>query len=152
MLIKEDYTKVIDLKVDAIVEENNWYPEFATPGSACFDIRCIEGGLVGAIPKIFKTGLYFEIPKGFVLLVFSRSGHGFVSDIRLSNCVGVIDSDYRGELKIKLTADGVNIKRFEPGERIAQGLIIKKEDICFNIVETLSETERGEGGFGSTGK
>lgn len=143
----------MNVKIKPLVESiaaNNWWPTYATKGAACFDIHAIEEGLVGAIPKIFRTGLAFEIPEGNAMLVFSRSGYGFSKDIRLSNCVGVIDSDYRGELKIKLVADGVHINRFMPGDRIAQAMIVPVPQVSF-IVGELSDTERGEGGFGSSG-
>lgn len=101
---------------------------------------------------VFETGLFFEVPQGKVLLVFSRSGHGFNHDIRLANCVGIIDSDYRGELKVKLTNDSTqaffNVKR---GDRIAQAMLVDSNQVQFEIVEELSETERGTGGLGSTG-
>jgi dUTP pyrophosphatase len=104
-------------------------------------------------PHTYSTGLAFEVPEDHVMLVFSRSGHGFKSDVRLSNCVGVIDSDYRGELKVKLTCDkqgwGLEINA---GDRVAQGMIIPIEKVQFEEVKELSQTERGKNGFGSTGK
>lgn len=137
-------------------------PEYATPGSACFDIRAYmpeySGENLSVAASIacnqsfaFGTGLQFEIPDNFVMLVFSRSGHGFKDNIRLANCVGVIDSDYRGELKVKLTNDGADKKFFKHGDRIAQGMIIPYEQVQFVLVDELSGTERGEAGFGSTG-
>jgi dUTP pyrophosphatase len=125
-------------------------PVYATDGSGAFDLFCTNQSSV--LPTgYFQTGLSFEIPKGYTLLLFSRSGHGFSKDIRLANCVGVIDSDYRGELKIKLTNDGVHHQVFKAGDRIAQGIVIETPRVTFNLVEELEETERGEGGFGSTG-
>ena len=128
-------------------------PRYATPGSACFDVQTIQAGEVEALGGTFtfSTGLAFEVPEGHVMLVFSRSGHGFKSGIRLANCVGVIDSDYRGELLVKLHNDSPLAFGFEPGDRIAQALIMPV--LAAGIVEVaeLSETERGTGGFGSTG-
>lgn len=128
-------------------------PEYATEGSAAFDIYAHEGQyLKNAGTHVFKTGLKFEIPDGHVMLVFSRSGHGFKHDIRLANCVGVIDSDYRGELMIKLTNDNhLTGQLFADGSAIAQGMIIPVEKAVFNVVKELPTTLRGEGGFGSTG-
>lgn len=81
-------------------------PRYATDGAACFDIFPLRHqSTEGESTLIIDTGLAFEVPPGKVMLVFSRSGHGFKHNIRLANCVGVIDSDYRGELKVKLTAD-----------------------------------------------
>lgn len=127
-------------------------PEYATEGSACFDIYSRDLVGAGNLTETYSTGLKFEIPENHVMLVFSRSGHGFNKDIRLANCVGVIDSDYRGELKVKLTCDDpdaqfVNVAQ---GERIAQGMVIPYQQVVFVESETLSETARGECGFGST--
>lgn len=86
------------------------------------------------------------------MFIFSRSGHGFKSDTRLSNCVGVIDSDYRGEVMVKLTCDSARSSLVvSNGDRIAQAVIIKYDQVEFEESDDLSETERGAGGFGSTG-
>ena len=137
-------------------------PAYATDGSGCFDLHAFgeEWGInqkaygievTDLRPTTFRTGLSFEIPPGFVMLVFSRSGHGFKSSVRLANCVGVIDSDYRGEVQVKLTADtGGNLKVY-PGDRIAQAMLIPAPVWELIEVDELTATERGEGGFGSTG-
>lgn len=140
-------------------------PLYATDGAGCFDLfaltvdgchqvgRYVEPGF----PVICRTGLALEIPPSWVMVIFSRSGHGFNHDTRLANCVGVIDSDYRGEVMVKLTADddpehrgGLNLY-VSPGDRVAQAMLQPVERITFNVAEWLSETERGTGGFGSTG-
>lgn len=142
--------KVKKLTLDAII------PTYATDGSGCFDIYSTTAGDVFE-DLTFDTGLSFEIPQGFVMLVFSRSGHGFKSGIRLANCVGVIDSDYRGELKVKLTNDSsnktsrLNWLTVNKGDRIAQALVIPYPQVQFIEVDELTSTERGVGGFGSTG-
>ncbi len=126
-------------------------PTYATGGSACFDLYSTNDGHVGYHhPAAFGTGLAFEIPEGHVMLVFSRSGDGFKHGVRLSNCTGVIDSDYRGEVKVKLASDKEG-KFVDKGERIAQALVLPVETVFFEEVEELGSTERGEGGFGSTG-
>ena len=139
-------------------------PTYATDGSGCFDIYAYANvhedlqysakvALTAGAAVTFDTGLKFEVPEGYVMLVFSRSGHGFKNSVRLSNCVGVIDSDYRGELMVKLTADfsgsGMNICH---GDRIAQAMIVPIPKVEFvEIAEAhLSATHRGSGGFGST--
>ena len=129
-------------------------PTYATDGSGCFDIyTMLNGDTDYNEPHTYSTGLAFEIPEDHVMLVFSRSGHGFKNDVRLSNCVGVIDSDYRGELKVKLTCDKIGWGlEVNAGERIAQGMIIPIQKVRFEEVSELPETERGEGGFGSSGK
>ena len=133
-------------------------PQYATEGAGCFDI-------FPDLPKQYNytitpesktatidTGLFFEIPKGKALMVYSRSGHGFKNNTRLANCVGVIDSDYRGELKVKLTLDGNGHFIIDPNKAIAQGMIVDAQQVQFNVVQELSETTRGTGGFGSTDK
>ncbi len=127
-------------------------PTYATDGSGCFDLYSIsEGCLYPHSSTVLNTGLAFQIPKDHVMLLFSRSGQGFHYDVRLGNCVGVIDEDYTGEVKIKLHADSNHqIYSFKKGDRVAQGLIIKREKVSFTWTDTLHTTERGDGGFGST--
>lgn len=127
-------------------------PTYATADAACFDIRTThQGRIVAEGSCLFSTGLAFEIPEKHVMLVFSRSGHGFNSGLRLANCVGVIDADYRGELMVKLQSDVYVGSFIAAGDRIAQGLVLPIEQAEFLLVDELGETERGEGGFGSTG-
>jgi dUTP pyrophosphatase len=128
-------------------------PTYGSAGAAAFDIytttwlRYLEPGDAETLP----TGIAVEVPEGHVMLVFSRSGHGFTYDVRLSNCVGVIDSDYRGEIMVRLRNDGDENLYFDRGSRIAQAMILPCPQIAFMEAETLGETERGTGGFGSTG-
>lgn len=146
--------KVKKLHPDAIV------PAYASAGAGCFDFHaCMSTTELAAVtsncPTVIDTGLSFEIPEGFVMLIFSRSGHAFKNDVRLANCVGVIDSDYRGEVKVKLTNDTTALNNkvltVGHGDRIAQGLIVPIPRIMFEVTSELTTTERGEGGFGSTG-
>lgn len=138
------------------LHERAMIPTFATEGAACFDLYAmVEDSKKVSIykhsPAIIRTGLSFEIPKGHAMMIYSRSGHGFKNDVRLSNCVGVIDSDYRGEVKVKLASDGGGFG-VSHGDRIAQAMIIPVPAIeGFLVSNELSETERGDGGFGSTG-
>ena len=134
-------------------------PTYATDGSGWFDLysintlpRLVQEGH----PVVFDTGLAFEIPPGYGMFILSRSGHGFNFDTRLANCVGCIDSDYRGEIKVKLTCD---VERDEgmpmsvmPGDRIAQACILPIPRVSFEFVDELGETARGKGVFGSTGR
>jgi dUTP pyrophosphatase len=138
-------------------------PKLSSAGAACFDL-CVMGEDWGINAQaygvevssggayVFKTGLSFEIPAGFVMLIFSRSGHGFKNDVRLANCVGVIDSDYRGEVMVKLTNDSRGPFRVFNRDRIAQAMILPVLAVEFELAEELSDTARGSGGFGSTGK
>lgn len=150
--------KIKKLHPDAVV------PKYATAGAACFDLHALECGWAGksrpstvypgAIisgAATFRTGLSFEVPDGHAMLIFSRSGHGFKNDVRLSNCVGVIDSDYRGEVQVRLRSDDTPME-VKAGDRIAQAIIIPFPQVEFEEVEDLSDTERGTGGFGSTGQ
>ena len=130
-------------------------PKYQTEGAACFDLHSDNAlnEFVCEYP-VFNTGLSFEIPEGHVMLIFSRSGHGFNHAVRLSNCVGVIDSDYRGEVKVKLHEDdGGNQERLlvKHGDRIAQAMIIPVTQVSFTEVPVLGTTVRGVNGFGSTG-
>lgn len=127
-------------------------PTHATDGSACFDLRALSSGSVSqGHPLVIRTGLAFEVPKDHAMLIFSRSGHGFNYDVRLANCVGVIDSDYRGEVLVKLTADQPAALIINAGERIAQAGIVRMEQVQLLVTDELSETARGTGGLGSTG-
>lgn len=139
-------------------------PTYAHAGDACFDLHAatVSGKpFVGQIvyegaPLVCGTGLAFAIPDGHVMLVFGRSGHAFHHDIRLANCVGVIDAGFAGEVMVKLTCDAPDDDASPPykvniGDRIAQAMIIPVERVSFAVVDELSETQRGDGGFGSSG-
>ena len=132
-----------------LLSENAVVPKYETAGAACFDLVATHNGIVNP-DCVFATGLQVEVPEGHVMLIFSRSGMGFKDGVRLANCVGVIDSDYRGEIKVKLQTDH-NKRYYVAGDRIAQAMIIPVQQVEFNITHELSTTERGEGGFGSTG-
>lgn len=139
-------------------------PIYGSDGAACFDLHAIvdnEDGIILQSPQlgshpfeyVFSTGLSFDIPDGYQMLIFSRSGHGFNQNVRLANCVGVIDSDYLGEVKVKLIVDdygrGLRVRN---GDRIAQAQILPVLRTEFVEVDELNKnTERGDGGFGSTG-
>ena len=103
-----------------------------------------------SITKV-PTGLAFEIPEGYFLAIQSRSGLATKKGLRVSQGTGILDADYRGELYVPLTNDSEYWYTLEPGTRIAQ-IILQKFDIMdFQVVDELETTERGEGGFGSTG-
>lgn len=155
--------KIKKLHEDAVV------PFFATKGAAGFDLVALEYAVISkpvaeCIPYVntledadfvyidsvvISTGLAFEIPEGYELEVRSRSGLGFKQGVLAFN--GTVDSDYRGEVKIKLFNLGENDFLVEKGMRIAQGIIKKIEQVKFVEVDELSSTDRGEGGFNSTG-
>jgi dUTP pyrophosphatase len=131
-------------------------PKFATEGAACFDLHALDADKFKWHPAdesavIFRTGIAVEIPPGYVMMIHSRSGHGFKEAIRLSNCTGVIDSDYRGEIMVSLRADGEHCTKVREGDRIAQAMILALPVVQIEEADALSDTARGTGGFGSTG-
>ena len=101
---------------------------------------------------LFPTGIAVEIPEGYVGLVFARSGIATKRQLAPANCVGVVDSDYRGECFIALHNDGTQERTIRHGDRIAQLVLLPFLPMEFEEVDALSETARGEGGFGSTGR
>lgn len=131
-------------------------PAFATAGAACFDLHAdLRADGYNQVyfreSEVIRTGLAFDIPEGYALMIYSRSGHGFKNDVRLANCVGVVDSDFTGEVKIKLTIDNEEGFIVEHGSRVAQAMLIKLPSVQLVEVEELKTTERGANGFGSTG-
>lgn len=118
-------------------------PTYATEGSACFDLYAAEK----TDTVTYSTGLAFEIPQDHVMLVFSRSGHGFNHGAHLCNAVGVIDSDYRGDVKVRFNRP----VQAKAKDRIAQALILPIQQVQFQVTDTLTDTKRGTNGFGSTG-
>ncbi|MGI6256052.1 MAG: dUTP diphosphatase [Acutalibacter sp.] len=130
-------------------------PQRQTEGAAGYDLRaCVEGPvtLQPGEGYQFPTGLAAEIPQGYAGMVFCRSGLGVKHGISLPNCVGVIDSDYRGELVVPLRNFGDEAYTIQPGERIAQLVIMPVLLPEIVEVDQLSQTDRGQGGFGSTGR
>lgn len=138
--------KVKRLHPDAII------PAYQTDGAACFDIHALFSSevLPGQSVK-FITGLAFEIPPGWVMKVYARSGLAAKYRVKLDNGTGIIDSDYRGELGILLENEGSNPFVVNAGDRIAQAMLVQFERVTFEEVEALGETMRGVGGLGSTG-
>lgn len=128
-------------------------PSYESRGAAAADIRSVENAYIPpGCTAVVGTGLKPEIPEGYVALIYSRSGHGFKNDVRLSNCVGVIDSDYRGEIKVKLVNEGNAPFPVLACDRIAQMMIVPAIQATFEVQENLTSTVRGENGFGSTGR
>lgn len=130
-------------------------PQRQTEGAAGYDLRaCVEAPvtLEPGEGYSFPTGLAGEIPQGLVGLIFCRSGLGVKHGVSLPNCVGVIDSDYRGELIVPLRNFGDKAYTIQPGERIAQLVIVPVALPRLEEARELSSTQRGTGGFGSTGR
>ena len=130
-------------------------PSYETPSSAGLDLRAyLPEGRVSLLPqerKLIDTGLFFEIPEGFEVQIRPRSGLAYKKGISVLNSPGTIDADYRGEIKILLINHSNEAFNIEHQMRIAQMVVAKYERIQFKLVEQLSESKRGSGGFGSTG-
>ncbi len=143
------------MKVRIINESKHQNPSYETVDSAGMDLRAnIETPIVlkPLERTLVPTGLFIELPSGFEAQVRPRSGMAFKHGIGVLNAPGTIDADYRGEIKVilvNLSNDSFEIK---DGERVAQMVINKVEQISWENVETLSDTDRGAGGFGHTGK
>lgn len=136
-----------------LLSEHAKAPTYATDGAACFDFYAAESVEVPALySSVVDTGVAVEVPENFALLLFSRSGHGFKHGIRLANAVGIVDSDFRGSVKVCLHNDSGFVYSVAAGDRIAQGLIVATFRHKIEVVDELSETARGAGGMGSTGK
>lgn len=127
-------------------------PKLATEGSACFDLSTVEditivqGQLIRA-----HTGISVEVPKGYCMEILPRSGLA-LRGIVIPNSPGIVDSDYRGEVVVMLYGLFVNrIEMFSRGARIAQARLVEVEQVNIQVVGHLSDTDRGSGGFGSTG-
>ena len=142
-------------RINFINKSDNEDPQFQTKGSAGFDFRAnidkpimLESGEFKVIP----TGLYFEIPKGVELQVRPRSGLAAKSGITVLNSPGTVDSDYRGEVGVILINHSNIGYKIKPGERNAQGVFNDVTPTQFRKMTILSETTRGAGGFGSTGR
>ena len=126
-------------------------PKYAKDGDAGLDLTAISKEWDEVKEKIvFGTGLAFEIPTGYVGLIFPRSSI-CKTNISLSNCVGVIDSGYRGEVKFFFTPGSRPKKNYNIGDRVGQLIIMPYPSIEFEEADELSETPRGDGGFGSSG-
>lgn len=143
------------MKVKIINKSKHLLPEYATPLSAGMDLRAnIEQPetLKPLERKLISTGIYIELPSGFEAQIRPRSGLAFKHGISIVNSPGTIDADYRGEIKVIL----INLSNEEfvinDGERICQMVISKHERIEWQQVESLEDTDRGDGGFGHTGK
>lgn len=130
-------------------------PAYATAQSAGMDLRANLDAPVVLRPlqrAMIKTGLHIALPEGYEAQVRPRSGLAFKHGVTVINSPGTIDADYRGEIGVLLVNLGSEDFMVNDGERIAQMVVARHEKVEFTLVETLDETERGEGGFGHTGK
>ena len=142
------------MQVKIVNKSSNPSPAYAPPLSAGMDIRANLQEPLTLNPlqrMLIPTGLYIALPEGYECQARPRSGLAVKHGITVLNSPGTIDADYRGELKILLVNLSDTPFVIEPGERIAQLVVAKHEHVEWSEVEVLDETERGEGGFGSTG-
>ena len=147
--------KTIDVKIlDPRMKDQ--MPAYATPGSAGLDLRaCIDESITIAPGQtiLVPTGLAIHVgDPGYAAMILPRSGMGHKNGIVLGNLVGLIDSDYQGQLMVSTWNRGQAAFTLNPMERLAQLIIVPVLQVGFNVVEDFDASERGAGGFGSTGK
>lgn len=143
------------MKVKVINRSRNQLPAYETAQSAGLDVRAdiTEPIILAPLERaMIPTGLYFELQAGYEMQVRPRSGLAAKHGITVLNSPGTIDADYRGEVKIILVNLSNHTYTLEPGERVAQLIVSRYEQIEWEPCSELSETSRGDGGFGSTGK
>lgn len=142
------------MKVKIINKSSNALPQYETEGSAGMDIRANldEPMTLQSLDRVLvPTGLFIELPIGYEAQMRPRSGLAYKRGLSLPNTPGTIDSDYRGELKVIMINLSKEAQTITHGERIAQMVIAKHERATWELVESLEDSQRGAGGFGSTG-
>ena len=135
------------------LDERAVVPANAYAGDAGVDLHALESCELAPFERtLIKTGIAIAIPEGYAGFVLPRSGNALKKGLSLVNAPGLIDSNYRGEIGvIAVNMDPKSPIQIEPGDRIAQLVLMKVENVAFNEVKDLDDTERGEGGFGSSG-
>ena len=137
-----------------LLNDNAKVPVCGSQYSAGYDLYsiCDEKITIGPHETVkMKTGIALEIPEGYFGAIFARSGIATKRGLRPANCTGVVDSDYRGEIIVALHNDTDSLQLVEPGERIAQLVVMPYLSVEFEEAQSLNETQRGNKGFGSTG-
>lgn len=144
--------KLMRLNIDIELLDGGVAPQYQTQGSAGMDLCCSESCELAPMErKAVPTGIKIALPEGYEAQVRPRSGLAIKHGISMVNTPGTIDSDYRGEIKVILINLGQDVVRFERGDRVAQLVIAPVTRANWNLVDNLDQTERGSGGFGSTG-
>lgn len=141
--------------VKVINRSGNALPAYETPLAAGMDVRADmpESIILGPLERaLVPTGLFVELPENFEMQVRPRSGLAAKHGVTVLNAPGTIDADYRGEIKVILVNLSNTAFEIKPGERIAQLVVARHERVEWQVAEELSDTERGNGGFGSTGR
>lgn len=142
----------MDVKI--VNKSRHQLPSYATVGSAGMDLKANTSEPIALKPMeryLFPTGIYIQLPEGYEAQIRPRSGLAVKYGITVTNAPGTVDADYTGEVGVSLINLSNDTFVVQPGERIAQMVIAKYEKINWKEVTTLDETERGSGGFGSTG-
>lgn len=136
------------------IHKNFKVPTKSTTGAGAYDLFMPEAGYIEDFvgPVVVKLGFAATVPKGHVALLLPRSGVGFKHGVELNNTCGVIDEDFTGEWQASINTKSGDAFSWEAGERVLQMLIVPVKEVAFNVVDSLDETERGDGGIGSTGK
>lgn len=145
----------IYMDVKIVNKSNHQLPSYATASSAGMDLKAniLEPIVLKPMERyLFPTGIYIQLPEGYEAQIRPRSGLAAKYGITVTNAPGTVDADYTGEVKVSLINLSNDTFVVQPGERIAQMVIARYEKITWNEVAVLDETERGAGGFGSTGR
>lgn len=143
------------VNVKILNESANPLPHYATSGAAGMDLRANINDIItlkSLERKLIPTGLYIELPEGYEAQIRPRSGLAIRQGLSLLNTPGTIDADYRGEIQVIMVNLSDEEQEIHPGERIAQMIIAPFTKVEWEEASTLSDTERGKGGFGHTGK
>ncbi|WP_216593217.1 dUTP diphosphatase [Sediminibacterium salmoneum] len=149
------HNRLTSIQIKIINQSNNALPEYATLGSSGMDIRAFISEPLVLQPServLVPTGLFVEIPLGYEIQIRPRSGLAIKQGITCLNTPGTIDADYRGEVKVILINLSLEPQTIHPGDRIAQMVLQKVEQIQWVPATELTSSDRGAGGFGSTGK
>lgn len=152
MMSKMYEKQIVQIGVKKLTEDAKM-PKYATEGSAGFDLYTVGGDILIEPNKtvLVPTGLSFEIPVGYEIQIRARSGIALKTKLRLANGIGTIDADYKGEVKLIIENTGDEPHWIDTGTRLAQGVISELVPNVMTEVDELSDSERGEGGFMSTG-
>jgi dUTP pyrophosphatase len=154
-MIKITFAPMQEVKIKIVNRSSHPLPEYATADSAGMDLRANipEVITLGSLERrLVPTGLYIELPTGFEAQIRPRSGLAIRSGLTLLNTPGTVDADYRGEIGVIMVNLSPEAQEVHPGERIAQMVISPYTRAVWEEAEVLSDTERGSGGFGHTGR
>ena len=145
----------MDLNVKIVNKSNHQLPSYATAGSAGMDLKANTDVPISLKPMeryLFPTGMYIQLPEGYEAQIRPRSGLAAKYGVTVTNAPGTIDEDFVGQIMVSLINLSTDTVVIYPGDRIAQMVVAKYEKVTWEEVAALDETERGDGGFGSTGR